>query len=175
MAIDSSSELVKIVATGSGDRSESGILHADANVPTSRTMRVNTSAASGSTRYFQVMVRVVRDSTIIPTQPVNLDHSRLSMSETALALIPARSMVSAMFFARVLTPPSSSPMYNFALRVNRASPVGNNSPLVSASAPSTCSLPHTACSSPFFMTPFCIESAAPMVARRIGSSAAFVS
>src|SRR5476649_964209 len=92
IATASASVLRAIAATGSADWSDNLIPLAAARACTSRTIRANTSAESGSTRYFQVTARVVTDSAINPAQAANFDHSRLSISATALVRTVDRSM-----------------------------------------------------------------------------------
>ncbi len=123
-------------------------------MPISRTRRASTSAQSGSSRYFQVTARVVTDSAMSPAQAQNFDHSSVRISGVAAARTPEASSVCARRCARGLSPPPSSPTSRFTLRVNSTAPSGSSSPLVSASAPSTRSLPNACASNSFFSGPF---------------------
>src|ERR1700756_2296910 len=76
--------------------------------------------------------------------------------------------------ARSLSPPPSSPIMMFTLRVNSTVPSKSTSPLVSARAPSTRSRPKACTRISFFTGPFWTDRAMPSSAPRSGSSACAV-
>src|SRR5207248_1513808 len=73
-------------------------------------------------------------------------------------------MVRASACARSLSPPPSSPIMMFTLRVKSTVPSASSSPLVSASAPSTRSRPKACTRISFFSGPFWTDRATPRIA-----------